>query len=42
MGIRSRIFDSTGISLQELVVSNALVIKSEEMNIGELEFKYRI
>lgn len=30
------IFDSTGISLQDLAVSNALVLKAEELNIGEL------
>lgn len=30
------IFDSTGISLQDLAVSNALVLKAEEMDKGEL------
>lgn len=30
------IFDSTGISLQDLAVSNGLVSKAEELNLGEL------
>jgi alanine dehydrogenase len=30
------IFDSTGISLQDLAVSNGLVSKAEELNLGEV------
>ncbi|WP_346937417.1 hypothetical protein [Clostridium sp.] len=30
------IFDSTGISLQDIAVSQYIVLKAEEMNIGTM------